>query len=199
MVAQASESDSNCNSTSQFSVSDKAQLLAVDEPYITNNQDIRYADSGATQHMTFRKDWLINYVLFERDTFSVRLGDGYILHARGRGDVEVKVLTPGVSDPNFIIKDVLYIPNLDKNLLSTTKTAQKGCSVTIQEGGNRIIFVKNNKIILDGSRTNDLLKLNLNPIFTKQCKQAQLNAVCNATLTIWHERMGHLNFKSLRK
>lgn len=154
-------------------------------------KDAWYADSGATDHMSFQKEWFKNFVPLLKKTCQVRIGDGRKLSVKGTGDIEVQVTNSRRSSPIYIIKDVLFVPDLGRNFISVSRSTEKGMKVIFEEGAKRVSFVKENLVIADGVRDNRLYKMNLEPV-----KTTELNIVSFGSLTLWHEHLGHVNFKT---
>ena len=77
---------------------------------------IWYIDSGASQHMSCKKDWMLDYSEF-RNPEKVRLGDNKAVQAFGKGTVWLKVKSGDLYMP-VEFPDVLYVHSLASNLLS---------------------------------------------------------------------------------
>ena len=88
-------------------------------------------DSGATQDMTFEKDALVDYVEFKQPSI-VNLGDNHLILAYGKGTYRIKAV---VDDhiQNISLRDVLYLPDLDKNLLSVRAMIKLGAVVSFED------------------------------------------------------------------
>jgi hypothetical protein len=87
-------------------------------------------DSGASKHMTFRRDWLKGFV---SDRRPVKLADGNVIYTAGRGYVEFHPDSKGVLGPAIRLDYVLYVPDLDSNLISInflTKFKEFSCIST---------------------------------------------------------------------
>lgn len=90
------------------------------------NQDW-YIDSGATRHMSPTKENFLNFK--EVQIRDVKIGDGSTLKAEVTGDVKIKVLSNyGYRD--IILKDCLYVPKLQPNLVSVLKITSLGYEVS---------------------------------------------------------------------
>lgn len=157
-------------------------------------KDAWYADSGATDHMSFQRECFKNFVPFVKDTCQVRIGDGRRLPVRGTGDIEVQVINSEQPGPVHTIKDVLFVPDLGRNFISVSRSTEKGMKVIFEEGAKRVSFVKGDLVVADGTRDNRLYKMNLGPV-----KTTELNIATAGSPMIWHERLGHVNFKTLRE
>lgn len=82
-----------------------------------NEDEIWYCDSGCTQHLTGRKEWLMNYRDLT-DSSEVTLANGSQSKRVGIGDVRVMGLINGKWE-ECMIKDVLYLPG-HRNLFSVS-------------------------------------------------------------------------------
>ena len=81
-------------------------------------------DTGATCHLTSRKEWLKDYIPLAKP-FPVRFGNNGVEHALGHGTTQIEL-----SDGNFIaIEQVHYIPNIAKNLISVNKLTDDNTSI----------------------------------------------------------------------
>ncbi|GJW68800.1 zinc finger, CCHC-type containing protein [Tanacetum coccineum] len=92
-----------------------------------------------------------------------------------------------------IISHVYYIPDLKSNLLSLGQFTEIGCKVVMEDDELRL-YDMDNKIFMKVTRQrNRLYKANLR-IGTPVCLLANLKE----ETWLWHARLGHLNFESLR-
>lgn len=69
-------------------------------------------DSGATQHMTFAKDCLSEYIEFKQPCV-VNLGDNRSILEYGKGTYHITAELDGHVQP-ISLRDVLYLPELDR-------------------------------------------------------------------------------------
>ena len=73
-------------------------------------------DSGATQHMSFEREAQTDYLEIMRPSV-VNLGDNRSILAYGKATYHMKaILNDRIQ--NISLQNVLYLPELDKNLLS---------------------------------------------------------------------------------
>lgn len=157
------------------------------------NFNIFYADSGATDHMTFQRELFHNYTELPNGLNHVRVGDGRKLNVVGRGNIKVQI-SDG-TEAEYTISDVLLVPELDGNFISISKAA-KSMDIHFEEATGRVLFLKQNKILVEGYEAGGLYKLNVKP---KTTKEACLNTVCIEPIKLWHDRLGHVNFKTLQE
>lgn len=151
-----------------------------------------YIDSGATQHMTFQKELLINYQ--DLPTEEISLGNGSSIAAIGKGDIKLNLIVPG-AEKFSTFKDVLYVPKLTKNFISPRKILEKSGIQMIWE--DKCCFFKNKKgdIVAQAVCYSLLLKLLVNN------KEEQLNMVATKreSLKVWHQRLGHISYQRIKQ
>nr|CAN65499.1 hypothetical protein VITISV_010671 [Vitis vinifera] len=82
--------------------------------------------SGCTNHMTY--DQGIFRELDKTTVSKVRIGNGEYISTRGKGTVAIESLS-GLK----LIPDVLFVPNIDQNLLSVGQVLEKGFKVLFED------------------------------------------------------------------
>lgn len=95
-------------------------LLAKD-----NNEEVWYADAGATEHMSDNRAAFINFKEIPKGTWPVAIANELSLWVLGKGDIKIK---RRAHDQwlDGTLHDVLYIPDLITNLFSIGRAADKG-------------------------------------------------------------------------
>nr|CAD7429702.1 unnamed protein product [Timema monikensis] len=88
-------------------------------------------DSGISSHMTWHRDYFDKFEKIS-DGSSVRLGDNHKLFVRGKGDVMIRKLLNG-QWYDSVIRDVLFVPELKKNLMSEGKITKLGMKIVLNE------------------------------------------------------------------
>ena len=142
-----------------------------------------YIDSGATRHMTFQKNLLLDFVEFNKPS-RIYLGDNRVISATG----ERKVKIPCIDGANKIVltlEKVLFVPELTKNLLSVSSIAKNGGVVKFDE--QKCIVSKEGKNIAIGNIVDGKLYRVNTPEF------ANVATSSTPDLGVWHCRFGHLN------
>ena len=97
-------------------------------------------DSGATQHMTFQRKNLEDYVEFKEPSV-VNLGDNRSILASGKGTYRVKAVVDGKLQ-KIALHNVLYLPKLDKNFLSVCAMVKLGAVVSFENICARLIVIR---------------------------------------------------------
>lgn len=96
-----------------------------------------YVDSGASNHMSNRRDWFINYR--QTDNKEVNCVNNVKLTSKGAGDVQITLKD---TEKPLTISNMSYISGLNTNLLSVSALVRKNMSVVFSEKGCQI-FKKN--------------------------------------------------------
>lgn len=148
-----------------------------------------YIDSGATSHMCNRRDLFQKLCLEERGAITIANGTSIV--SLGKGKVKLKI---GKSGNGFEaeLNDVLYLPDLESNLVSVNKLTEKGflvvfekenCYLTRRGSEVRVLIAK-----FDGS----LYKIIMNEL----CYSASKKFKC---IHEWHRCLAHRNLTDLRQ
>jgi len=129
----------------------KALKTAVTQ---SEEADVWYLDSAASDHMTSCQDKLSS---LRPKSSIVEVANSDTMKVEGTGDA-----TLNLSDENggitLTLANVLYVPNLDGNLLSVGRIEEMGCKVVFDNGEARVID-EDGTIILYASRVNRLYKI----------------------------------------
>ena len=87
-----------------------------------------------TEHMTDQRHWFSNFHPADDQCWSVTIADNHVLHVRGVGDVTIHatvrlmvwLITP------LLLDNVLYVPHLRRNLISTGRLAEKRVAIIVR-------------------------------------------------------------------
>lgn len=107
--------------------------------------DVWLADSGASRHVTYRRDWFNTFSPCYEET--VFLGDGAQCRVQGKGTILIKKLLNN-SWCEARIENVFYVPELQKNLLSVGVCALRGYEIKFK--GKDIFLIAGGKISAQG-------------------------------------------------
>ncbi|UYV73051.1 hypothetical protein LAZ67_10001674, partial [Cordylochernes scorpioides] len=152
--------------------------------------DIWYADSGASCSMTFRREWFKTYTPFTSD-HPIYMGDNSTLLAEGMGDIEIQAYVDG-GWYNTYIRNVLYSPQLKKNLYSFSTSTRRGFNVIIKHDKLQIFMDNDLKAV--GVRHDGLYRM-----LFKVTSSSQGYITSENKLQLWHERLAHLPVATLRE
>lgn len=152
-----------------------------------DNQDTWIIDSGASRHMTGRRELLHDYQEL-KEPHKVMIGNGDFIIARGFGAV--------VFEENTLygkLADVLWVPDLKKNLFSVRQTINKGCDVRFER--DQVKISRQGIVKMIGNRMEGIfvLKLDAKPVsMTEFCCSCE-------DITTWHERFAHVGHDAIKE
>lgn len=147
-------------------------------------------DSGASAHMSYQRE---NFVeLHEYSGSPLKLGNQEVIEVVGQGNILIDKCVNGQWETS-ILKNVLYVPKLRRNLLSEGVVTRQGYNIVKKYTG--AFIYKDNKMVLCASlQSNNLYELKMKTIQSPMC-----NIVQKLDLKTWHERLGHLNVNEIMK
>ena len=141
-------------------------------------------DIGCTSHMT---KYLSIFTSIDRSVQpKVKLGNGEVVQAKGKGTIAIST-----KRGTKIVTNVLYIPDLDQNLLSVAQILRNGYAVSFKENFCFISDVHGTEIAK--------IKMNGNSFYLKlDLVEGHVFSAKIDESVVWHKRYGHFNLKSLR-
>lgn len=145
-------------------------------------------DTGATRHMTGNREYLSTL----QDTgkkISVLLGNDNQLEAEGEGPVEIKTV-----DGILCLEQVLYVPGLNRNLISYGQAEQDGFLFTNSKNGITLEHPSQMKKIHARRQKNLYIIASL-----QDDQEEQVNAIkmIKGSSLQWHYRLGHIGASTL--
>ena len=116
-----------------------------------------FFDLEALKHMTHRKQWFVNFVEDKSRIETVMVADGKVYCVEGRGDVQIKL----ENGKKCTFSNVLYIPGLNKNLLSINMITKQNPQLEVVFRGEKcfVKYKKGEKVIATGVKEHGLYKL----------------------------------------
>jgi len=161
-------------------------------------------NARASEHMTTQRNWFSSLKMIEPNTWGIDLVKNQKLWADDVGTIHVNCLVKGSWDKR-VLKGILYMPFMKKNLFSIGQTINKGLVITYR---NNIWFFINvegeGKVVMIGIKSSNLYKLQIKVLpskFVRPTKWLQLsnfvlfgNSRTNNSLQTWHNHFGHIHF-----
>jgi transposase InsO family protein len=95
-------------------------------------------DSGATQHMTPRRDDLFDEV--EGQNLGIEVVDGHVIKCSVTGKIQLNMLDDHGKCLDAVLHDVMYVPGLSRRLFSITRFAKHGHFATIKKDSTTLYF-----------------------------------------------------------
>ncbi|XP_074302766.1 uncharacterized protein LOC141634526 [Silene latifolia] len=147
-----------------------------------STDDGYYMDTGASSQMQSSNGTLSSYSSLS-DNRHIVVGNGTLIPIIGLGHAH----RPSPHH-NLILKNVLHVPSLIKNLVSVRKfTMDNNVSVSFDPFGFTVKDLKTGKQIMRSNSTGDLCPL----IPTRPSATANPTALLAASSSTWHDRLGH--------
>ena len=149
-----------------------------------------YLDSGASFHMTGDKELFSD--LEEKDLQ---------IHRKMGDDGRYSVTTIGTitferdSSKPFLLKDVMHVLGLKKNLVSVTMLEDRGCDVVFNEGKYFLRHKTTSQTKRIGIRVKNRYKLEVDGYAAMMGKEEEVVSWDKGEL--WHRRLGHLHHGAL--
>lgn len=183
---QKSDDDEAYHAKEDGSDSDEVMLMVTTSSDI-DNSETWFLDTGCSNHMTGHRDWLIDFD--DSVKSKVKFADNSIISAEGIGKV---MITRNKGKPAYVT-NVLYVPSMKTNLLSLGQLLEKGFSMNLKDNFIDVFDAKGRKVLKAPLCKNRTFQVNLNA--TEVECFSSTSAIGENWL--WHQRYGHLNFKSL--
>lgn len=149
-------------------------------------------DSGCSDHIINDDKYFVKMNKLE-NPIKVKVGDGRTLEATRVGDIKAKFVTK-FNETEIELKDVLFVNEMDKNLLSFGKIASKVKIISM--GNTAKLYSRENMLIAIANKKNKLYKITT----VLESKQNYVTENVNIAMTMkerYHRILGHVNFKYL--
>lgn len=157
-----------------------------------NETDSWIIDSGASRHITHRREWFSKFHASTGET--VALGDNDTCEVISSGTITIERLI-GDKWYESRIENVLYVPKIRKNLFSVEVCTSKGYEFASKEQG--VTLTRDNEVYGQGVKQNNKI---YRMLFRVKLNSNRIEAnVATASLKLWHERLRHVNKKTLKQ
>lgn len=147
-------------------------------------------DSGASSHMCPFQDDFMEIRSLNRSV-SISIANGETVLAAGVGTIRVVLK----NKKPIRIEDVLYVPELDRRLLSIPALSAKGLHVTFR---NRTCEIRNDQeVVTQVTRKGKLFVLECDTLESANRSEEVGSRAKPVSPSIWHARLGHLPMKAM--
>jgi hypothetical protein len=191
---EASMKKHNINIDSTFSSSSHGHALSASgfsfNTTSTSTSDGWLIDFGTSYHMTKDKD--IFSTLNECNIKKIFVGDDRSLSVEGSRTVQVE---------NGHFNDILCVPSLSCNLFSVYQITHSGEGKTVEFSRHQVVIkdLKYHKHVLATRIVDDITRLYKFDNFGSSSFSSAFFAHSDDLSKLWHERFGHLNYRSLQQ
>lgn len=148
-----------------------------------------YIDSGAISRMTSNRKFFTSFYSCNNEKLRLANGDYVEIHGIGEGNIcqDNKGKCTKVT-----IKDVLFVPSLEENLITVKRLTDKGIQVNFEEKKCNIVHA--GAVIAVAELNGNLYKLKDDNKVLAITKEH--NKDCQHQ---WHRRLGHREFKAIKE
>ncbi|KAA0056672.1 ty1-copia retrotransposon protein [Cucumis melo var. makuwa] len=167
---------------------DSEIIAAIVEANLIENKTDWILDTGASRHFCTNRELLHDYE-DTADGECVFMGNSATSGVIGKGKVILKL----TSGKTLSLSNVLYVPSLRRNLVSGSLLNRAGLKIVLE--GDKVILTKNGDFVGKGCLSNGLFVLNTISMNANASSSAYVIEFAN----LWHGRLGHVNFASIRK
>ncbi|KAH9649101.1 hypothetical protein KPL70_025857 [Citrus sinensis] len=145
-------------------------------------------DSGCTFHMCPYKNYLTEY--HDLDGGRVMMSNNAMCKIIGIGNIRLKLHDGTIRE----LKQVRFVPELKRNLISLGMLDQMGYSVKIESG--EMVIIKGTEIIMKGLRKNGVFVLDGEVV----TGEVGVSVDANTDKTkLWHLRLGRIGVRGLKE
>ncbi|KAL5708533.1 hypothetical protein ACHQM5_019321 [Ranunculus cassubicifolius] len=155
-------------------------------------------DTGATKHICSDKGLFTSYTKSNSEE-SLFMGNSSTSQIEGHGKIVLKL----TSEKELTLNNVLHVPDIRKNLISGSMLSKHGFEVKL--ASNNLVLTKHGVYLGKGHVKDGLFKMNVMTVLPKKnVSQVEINnkssvAYIVESCSTWHERLGHVNYNSIRK
>ncbi|KAL0334036.1 UNVERIFIED_CONTAM: hypothetical protein Sangu_1559800 [Sesamum angustifolium] len=176
----------------QINLTEQEEVIAavVVEANLMENKIDWILDTGASKHFCSNKELFQDFEE-ARDGECVFMGNSTTAGVLGKGKIFLKL----TSGKTLALIDVLYVPSLRRNLISGSLLNKAGLKIVLE--ANKVIITKNGDFVGKGYMLDGLFVLNT--ISAVSNKIASDSVYLIESINIWHSRLGHVNYASIKR
>ena len=154
-------------------------------------EDIWLANSGASCHISFHREWFCD---FRPTNSNISVGGNGLHEVKGIGTILIKRLVNGIWYDGRI-ENVLYVPNFKKNLFSTNVCTANGIRVIFDDDDVYLQMKETDEIVAEGIRC----YRNICALFMKSSIDLADDVDANISMKKLHETISHVNRRTLKQ
>jgi hypothetical protein len=137
------------------------------QAFMASQSDDWWMDSGATVHICVDRSMFSSFQGYS--SAPVLMGNGVSAAVRGTGQVYLKL----TSGKTLVLKDVLYVPSMSRNLISVSLLCQQGLKLVFES--NKVVLSKFGTFVGKSYELGGLFRLSV----LNNHSSYHVNVVCN--------------------
>ncbi|GJR82221.1 pol polyprotein [Tanacetum coccineum] len=150
-----------------------------------------WIDTRATRHVCADKSMFHSFRAVDNGQ-KLYMGNSATADIKGEGDVVLKM----TSEKELKLTNVLYVSEIRKNLVSGWLLNKFGFRLVFES--DKFVLSKNQVYVGKGYAMNGMFKLNV-MVVKNEINKINSSAYLIESSNVWHARLGHVNFNSLRR
>ena len=190
VATKNSNNDDDDFSSFVFVVNDN-ECSGIDQLNKSDNKNLDFlVDCGATAHIINDESLFVSFDQnFSCETHTIELADSSSKQGivKGRGDAVITLTNVDGLECDITVKDALFIPSYNQNILSVQSITKRGACVNFGPGSATITTPDKTKFEI--SQKGRLYYVNT----------VKSHVSMKRNLKNWHETLGHCNFKDILK
>ncbi|TXG67366.1 hypothetical protein EZV62_008641 [Acer yangbiense] len=167
---------------------DEGTLFYACQSAVEEKDSTWHLDSGCRNHMSGNENIFLD--VDSTVTPKVKLGNGAIVESKGKRRISVET-----KKGTKYVNDVLFVPELNQNLLSVGQFVENGYHLHFEDGGCTIFDKKEKDLVIA------YVQMKRNIIFSIDLHCGAIMALKSEVVQdtwLWHKRFCHLNFNGLK-
>ncbi|GKD45945.1 pol polyprotein [Tanacetum coccineum] len=158
---------------------------------VGSNNSGWWVDTGATRHVCADKSMFHSFRAVDNGE-KLYMGNSATADIKGEGDVILKM----TSEKELKLTNVLYVLEIRKNLVSGWLLNKFGFRLVFES--DKFVLSKNQMYVGKGYAVNGMFKLNV-MVVKNDINKMNSSAYLIESSNVWHGRLGHVNFNSMRR
>ena len=164
----------------------------ISECNMVGNPKEWWIDTGATRHICANRSMFSSYTTVGGDE-KLYMGNSSTSKVEGVRKIALKM----TSGKTVTLINVLHVPDVCKNLVSGSLLSKNGFKLVFVS--DKFVLSKNEMYVGKGYLSDGLFKLNVMTVVTKDALNKVASSYVLESSNIWHARLGHVNYKSIKK
>ena len=149
-------------------------------------------DIDATRHVCLDKKMFSTFKPTKIGE-KVYMGNSVTSEIKSQGKLVLKM----ISRNGVTLTNVLYVPEIRTNLVSSSLLNNNGFWIVFES--NNFVFSKSGMYVRKGHMSDGMWKLNVMTIIKSNMDKSSSSAYMLELSNLWHGRLGHVNYDTLRR
>ena len=178
--------------TKEEELANMFSALVLFEANMVDNLNEWWVDIGATRHVCGEINMFSTYVPINGR--NLIMGNSATSRVVRIGKVVLKM----TSRKELVLTYVLHVPDICKNLISSSMLSENGFKLVFES--DKFVFMKNGMYVGKRYMTNGLFKMNVMTVkHDFNNNKASTFVYLIESFTLWHDRLGQVNNKTLKR